>query len=127
MSPVPPGSGSSPATAGEQYVIETLSTGIYRVYAASIKTFNAYDEEARIAWIFTEGDGTEIEVTLHSGIVSQNQPLCLPVVRELVGPGSLRGYVENLAATAFTFEVHKVKQGEIQKVTAGAFSFGGWF
>jgi len=105
--PVPPGSGSSPATAGEQYVSESLSEGIYDIYAASIITGNAYEEEARITWIYVQPDGEEVETTLVSGLVSQNRPLCLPGKFEIRGPGFIRGYVYNLDATSFTFNVNK--------------------
>ncbi len=100
----PPDVPGSPATAGEQYSSYSIGTGSYQLFAASIHTSNAYEEECRISMITRDAVGTEYETCIDSGVVSQNRPF---TVKDslVVGPGSIRGYVTNLAATSFGFAV----------------------
>jgi len=122
--PAPVSPPAAPAVAGEQYSSHTLTTGTYRVYAASIHTTNPYEEECRISLVHTGSDGTTTEACLASGIVSQNKPFSLPASRIVTGSGSLRAYVTNLDATAFSFYAIVDKIVEAKESIGG---FGGWF
>ena len=94
----------SPATAGEQYSQKTLGHGNFLVKAASIHTSNAYEETCRISLVYVSG-GSETEICLERGKVSQNEPFALSRERPVLGPGYIRAYVVNLAATSFSFAV----------------------
>lgn len=115
----------APGTVGEQYSEYSLTTGTFVVYAASIHSGNAYQEEARISLISTDSKGAESEVVLESGHVSNNRPFSLSRGRLITGPGFIRGYVINLAATAFSFIVSIDKRSE-EKARSGD-GFGRWF
>lgn len=101
----------SPAVAGEQYSSKTLSDGVFIVRGASVHTSNAYEESCRISQIFVSSGGAETEVCLEHGSVSQNRPFVLSRQKTIVGPGYLRAYVINLAATSFSFAVSLDKIG----------------
>lgn len=117
---------AAPAVAGEQYSSRSITTGAYRIAAASIHTGNAYEEECRITLIQSDSSGSTTEACLASGVVSQNRPFSLQTQRLVSGPGSVRAYVENLDTTAFTFALILDKITE-QKEVAATRRFGGWF
>ena len=117
---------AAPATIGEQYSSRTITTGAYRIAAASIHTENNYEEECRITLLQTNPSGGTTEACLGSGVVSQNNPFALPTQRLVSGPGSVRAYVTNLDATAFTFALIIDKITE-QKEVAATRRLGGWF
>lgn len=103
--PVPPGTKTSPTATGEQTVDITLGEGLYQLYAASIRHTHADGISGRISYIYTEGDGTEIEVTLASGVISKYLPLVLGHTVNLTGPGFFRSTCYHISSMSHIFNV----------------------
>lgn len=104
--PIPPGSKVSATGAGEKTVNITLGEGIYELYAASVWHGDAGQAmPARISYIYTTGDGTEIEVILTSGYVGVYNPLVLNKTVFLQGPGFLRSVAYHMVSTSHRFNV----------------------
>jgi hypothetical protein len=104
--PIPPGTKTSSALAGEQTVTFTLGEGVYELYAASIKhSSESIAIPGRISYIYKTGDGTEIEVILSSGYIAQYLPLTLTKTVFLTGPGYLKSICFHLSAMAHVFNV----------------------
>ncbi len=115
------------AAAGETYSQTPLSKGNFRISAASIHTTNEYVEQARISLVYVDSNGNETEQCLASGQVSYHNPFALSEQRIVAGPGFVRAYVVNLAATTFSFRVAVDKIEETKELTQSKGRFGTWF
>jgi hypothetical protein len=104
--PIPPGTKTSTVGAGEQTINFTLGEGVYELYAASIKHEQKAEALAgKISYIYTTGDGSEVEVILASGYIAKYLPLVLPKTVFLTGPGFLRSTVFHLTSISHIFNV----------------------
>lgn len=104
--PIPPGTKTSATGAGEITTNFSLGEGVYDLYASSIRhTQVAESCPGRISYIYTTGDGSEIEVVLASGYITKYTPLVLPHSSILTGPGFLRSTVFHMTSMTHIFNV----------------------
>lgn len=104
--PIPPGTKTSATGTGEQTTDFSLGEGLYELYAASIShTQVAEAVSGKISYIYTTGDGTEIEVVLTSGYSTKYGPICLDRTVIITGPGKMRSTAFHLTSMAHTFNI----------------------
>lgn len=114
--PIPPGTKTSTTGTGEITSNFSLGEGLYDLYAASIRhTQPGETVQGRISYIYSSGDGTEIEVVLASGYITKYIPLVLAHSSILTGPGFLRSTVFHLTSMAhiFNIEYRRVAAAEL--------------
>jgi len=106
----PPSAKTSEAGAGSVNVDYRIGTGRHTIYVSSIHTDVQYQQECSINIVWVAGDGEETEMTLESGVVSNNRPFSLAATRHVEGPGFIRATVVNLESDkTFTFKINYIE------------------